>query len=322
MAAAKGLIFLDTKNAILHEQVKQRLVDGRRDRDGVTISFSEFDDVRFRITCDPATASVIRLDVAMIDLKNLLANGSQAVIDRAFPSMSVQPEEGFDLAISFDCEKVEDKAALLANVADIKKLCLSGPLERAFNAMKEDAKASPVITMNYRKTDIIYVCPRDGKVTVILKTDFEDSTEKAIARVFLQEFVEAQRTIRNAPSCAYSVKPPGELNGVAGVPLPGSGAPEPTGYISFAVEKRHVQGAHMDTVIGLLTGFRSYLSYHIKCSKTYLHMRMRHRMDEWMKVLKRAIPEEEKEKKTMGGKTFRKAVSSVMAANVFQGVGK
>jgi hypothetical protein len=33
MAAQKGMILLETKNAILHEQVKQRLVDGRRDRD-------------------------------------------------------------------------------------------------------------------------------------------------------------------------------------------------------------------------------------------------------------------------------------------------
>jgi len=31
--AQKGMIFLETKNAILHEQVKQRLIDGRRDRD-------------------------------------------------------------------------------------------------------------------------------------------------------------------------------------------------------------------------------------------------------------------------------------------------
>lgn len=31
--AQKGMIFLETKNAILYEQVKQRLIDGRRDRD-------------------------------------------------------------------------------------------------------------------------------------------------------------------------------------------------------------------------------------------------------------------------------------------------
>ena len=78
------------------------------------------------------------------------------------------------------------------------------------------------------------------------------------------------------------------------------------GFISFAVEPRHVQGAHLTKVVALLCGFRNYLAYHIKCSKTYLHMRMRHRMDEWMKVLKRAQPEVAGEKKTFAGKTFKR----------------
>jgi actin related protein 2/3 complex subunit 2 len=55
----------------------------------------------------------------------------------------------------------------------------------------------------------------------------------------------------------------------------------------------------------MFTSFRNYLHYHIKCSKTYLHMRMRKRVVGWMQVLNRALPDlEGGEKKTAGGKTF------------------
>ena len=38
--------------------------------------------------------------------------------------------------------------------------------------------------------------------------------------------------------------------------------------------------------------FRSYLHYHIKCSKAYMHSRMRHRVSEFQKVLNRAKTEQ------------------------------
>lgn len=47
--------------------------------------------------------------------------------------------------------------------------------------------------------------------------------------------------------------------------------------------------------------------YHIKCSKAYMHDRMRKRVDSLLQVLNRAKAEplEPKEKKTMTGKTFK-----------------
>lgn len=52
--------------------------------------------------------------------------------------------------------------------------------------------------------------------------------------------------------------------------------------------------------------FRDYLHYHIKCSKAYMHSRMRHRVAEFLKVLNRAKPEvATQERKTATGRTFR-----------------
>ena len=52
--------------------------------------------------------------------------------------------------------------------------------------------------------------------------------------------------------------------------------------------------------------FRDYLHYHIKCSKAYMHSRMRHRVAEFLKILNRAKPEvATTDRKTATGRTFR-----------------
>lgn len=49
------------------------------------------------------------------------------------------------------------------------------------------------------------------------------------------------------------------------------------------------------------------MQYHMKCSKQYFHARMRSRVSSLLKVLNRAKvenPDEQKQKKTISGKTF------------------
>ena len=55
-------------------------------------------------------------------------------------------------------------------------------------------------------------------------------TDRAIAKIFLQEFLEAQRAIRNAPPTSFSKDVPGELAKYALKP-----ADTVAGFLSFAV---------------------------------------------------------------------------------------
>lgn len=41
---------------------------------------------------------------------------------------------------------------------------------------------------------------------------------------------------------------------------------------------QHVERGQQDKTVTLLTGFRNYLHYHLKATKTYMHMRMRKRV--------------------------------------------
>merc|ERR1711964_148815 len=61
-----------------------------------------------------------------------------------------------------------------------------------------------------------------------------------------------------------------------------------------------------DEVISHIQTFRDYFHYHIKASKAYIHSRMRRRTADFLQVLRRARPEnEEKERKTASGRTFK-----------------
>lgn len=68
---------------------------------------------------------------------------------------------------------------------------------------------------------------------------------------------------------------------------------------------RHFKGPKKDNAAFTLTTFRNYLHYHIKCSKSHMHTRMRNRTDNLLKILNRAKQEPvDQEKKTASGRTF------------------
>ena len=79
-------------------------------------------------------------------------------------------------------------------------------------------------------------------------------------------------------------------------------------YFSFVVvlfPNHFTKGEVREETIGRIQIFRDYLHYHIKCSKAYMHTRMRARVRDFLKVLNRAKPEVQNvEKKTASGRTF------------------
>ena len=272
----------------------------RGKREPCELSFSEFDDVIFKISISPECPNIVKVSMGMKNIAEMKKQGSQGVLDRIFPNQEATPSEGYDMAIEFDCDSLSNPAEYLENISNLKTHVMGGPIERALSALasKSSSSTAPIV-INYRKEESYFVCPGASKVTVIFLVDFEDVTDKALARVFLQEFAESQRSVRTAPPVSYSKEPPLEI---ANISFPYN--KDCAGFISFALEESHVAGDKKAGAVSLMSCFRNYLHYHIKSSKTYLHMRMRKKVVGWLKVLNRAIPETEKEKKTAAGKTF------------------
>ena len=157
-----------------------------------------------------------------------------------------------------------------------------------------------------RSTESTYLIPGDDRVICVFVFDFPDPTDTAIARVFLQEFAEAQRNVRRAPPVTFSRDITRELESIG---ITNENSKQNTlGFLSFTILPNHVSDGRLEKTIRLLATFRNYLHYHIKASKSHLHSRMRSRVSALLKVLNDAKPKHKtiKEKKTMKGKTFNR----------------
>ncbi|KAI2526904.1 ARPC2 isoform 3, partial [Pan troglodytes] len=106
---------------------------------------------------------------------------------------------------------------------------------------------------------------------------------------------EGRRASHTAPQVLFSHRePPLELKDTD------AAVGDNIGYITFVLFPRHTNASARDNTINLIHTFRDYLHYHIKCSKAYIHTRMRAKTSDFLKVLNRARPDaEKKEMKTI-----------------------
>lgn len=56
----------------------------------------------------------------------------------------------------------------------------------------------------------------------------------------------------------------------------------------------------------MICTFRNYLQYHIKCSKAFMHTRMRIRVESLLQVLNRAKQKKAAKATTASGRTFKR----------------
>ncbi|RHY15998.1 hypothetical protein DYB26_008921 [Aphanomyces astaci] len=229
--------------------------------------------------------------------------GAANMLAKVYPEFQITtPKPGFELT-------------LVANVDTISP--------------QDAAKVLSPIQIPFRRQETIYVLPQEDRIVIVFSVAFQDRTDQAIARVFLQEFAEARRHVNNAPPVSFGKDPPLELRAASGLHT----SPDHVGYLSFgtsslacivvylkgivAIFKSHIDSeAKRENACTLLQGFRNYLHYHIKASKTYLHIRMRKRVDLLLQdvvhvVLNRAQPAKDPaktSKKTITGKTFDRKV--------------
>jgi hypothetical protein len=131
---------------------------------------------------------------------------------------------------------------------------------------------------------------------IIFVVKLEDTTERALARLFLQQFELAQKKVAQSPHCEFR-----RVN-------------EPTSEVSRLVTTGHVQ--NYENVIGflsftffpfhvktdqarwratqLMVNFFPYLDKHIKSTKSYMHGRMRLMKDELLRELRDSKTQQQK----------------------------
>lgn len=300
------MLFLESENKIINDVLEGRLgANAPRPVEPLEIRLCDFDDVQYDISIANNTLSV---SLAYAPYKTVAGLGAQAMLSAVYPEFQiVASKPGFDLTLQTNVDLITpaNAASFISRISLLKRNIISAPFEQCFQALRTGTATSlGAVQIPFRKNETIYVLPQADRIVVVYSVCFEDKTDQAIARVFLQEFVDTRRTVNNAPPVAFSKDPPLELRGAPGL----RNSSDLVGYLSLAIFPSHVDtNEKRAKAATLVQGLRTYLHYHIKASKTHLHVRMRKRVDLLLQVLNRARPEKDPAKatkKTISGRTF------------------
>jgi len=297
-----GMILLEPGNRILEECLRSQICSTEK-RIPMDVRLCDFDDVSYHVTVDKANLDLVKLSVSIPPFQRFKDRGGQAAIDRYYKDYHGSAETGFDFTLHIDCNKVKDAETAIKSLALVKSRVTGGAFDSPFSGLLEDKKVEK-FKFDLRADTTVFFCPLADRVTVIFEVNFQVKMDQVIANVMLKEFVLARKNIGRAPPCTWEQNPPSELKEFGITQNKGV-----LGYMSFAILKSHLEKGKQEAVVAVLQTFRTYLQYHIKCSKSYFHSKMRKRVAELIKVLNRAkLPDVKKDKKTIGGKTFKRAV--------------
>jgi len=296
------MILLEYHNRIILETIQDRIENAESKKELLDVVLADFDGVKMHISnLNPDKKNIITVSISWKCIPVLLKNGAAEDLKAIYGNMlKSSPENGYDLSLEFDIDNIPgSKEKFPELISLLKRHILAAPFKRVFAAVEKGSASGQVVTIQYREEEAIYIKGEKERVTVIFSINFRDAGDQVLAKVFLQEF---NKAISGAPSVSFSSKePPGELKGV-----PGATGGESKGFVTFVLFTNHYSAKNADRVINNLETFRDYLHYHIKCSKGYLHNRMRMRVDAMLLLLNRAKPSDaaKGEKKTAAGKTF------------------
>jgi len=272
--------------------------------DAIEMVLADFDGVMFHMFTDANAKNIVFISMSMKCWSQLKQYGVDKVMTDNYKDLLTDPENGYDVTIKIDLATPQaDVQKFVHNVALLKRNAFAAPYYFAFDSV-DAKKAGGIIEIRYRDEESFYLKPDADKCTVIFSICFKDADDVVFAKVFLQEYADARRSMNNAPAVTYSQKePPLELKGVSNLRVGDN-----NGYVSFVLFQPHVAAKKRDSTIDNITEFRNYLQYHINCSKAYMHTRMRNRVRAFLQVLNRAKSEPQgTEKKTASGRTFKRA---------------
>jgi len=297
---------LDYNNRIIEETIANKLAQASSGEklDVTEIVAADFDGVKLAVISDPEvkTNNILNISIAWRCFQDCAKYGALELLQKEYGSLAqATPQSGYDFTAQIDLLNAPDKDKLPNKLSLIKRHVLAAPFYALFDAVEKDTKWD-LTTIQYRDNEALYLKKIDKEsCLVIFSVSFADLDDITYAKVFLQEYQDARKQLKGVPAVNFSQKEaPLELKGV-----PNIDSNSNNGFVSFVLFKNQIDIKNRDRTINNIQTFRNYLHYHIKCSKGYMHMRMRKRVETLLQVLNRAKMEfGEKEKKTIGGKTF------------------
>uniref|UniRef100_A0AAQ5XBA0 Arp2/3 complex 34 kDa subunit n=1 Tax=Amphiprion ocellaris TaxID=80972 RepID=A0AAQ5XBA0_AMPOC len=284
------MILLEINNRIIEETLTLKF-DGASNGtkpEAVDVTFADFDGVLYHISNPNGDKTKVMVSISLKFYKELQEHGADEV--------KRTEREGYNVSLLYDLDALPaNKDEVVHQAGMLKRNCFASVFEKYFKFQEEGKEGEKRAVVHYRDDESMYVEAKKDRVTVVFSTVFKDDDDVIIGKVFMQEFKEGRRASHTAPQVLFSHRePPLELKDTD------AAVGDNIGYITFVLFPRHTNANARDNTINLIHTFRDYLHYHIKCSKAYIHTRMRAKTSDFLKVLNRARPDaEKKEMKTI-----------------------
>lgn len=306
------MILLEIENLLVRQTLEHRfaaakavLSSGEKQRfDNINLTFADFDGALYMLSNPEGDTSRILVSIRLKFFKELQEYGANDLLRQKYGKLlRDRPVPEYSVTLEIDLRNLpENTTELVHSLGLLKRNCFASVFETYFEAQASGAQKKDAV-IHYRDDETMYVQALPDRVVVIFSTVFKDADDVIIGKLFLQEFVEVRRRVNQAPQVLYKHKsPPTELEGTA------AAVGDNVAYITFVLFPRHTNESVRDNTINLIHTLRNYLHYHIKCSKGMIHMRMRAKSAEFLKVLKRAQPDTKGDKvggqKTISGRAF------------------
>ncbi|XP_064456103.1 actin-related protein 2/3 complex subunit 2-like [Ornithodoros turicata] len=297
------MILLETNNRIIEETLRLKFKNAQSANkpEAIDVTIADFDGVLYHISNPNGDKTKIRISISLKFYKELQEHGADELLKREYGSLLTESETGYNVSLLYDLENVPtDFESLISKAGQLKRNCFASVFEKYFDFQERGEGADKRAVIHYRDDETMYVAAKPDRVTVVFSTIFRDDNDVVIGKVFMQEFKEGRKASHTAPQVLFSHRePPLELENTD------ARVGNNVGYITFVLFPRHTSRQARDNTINLIHTFRDYLHYHIKCSKAYIHSRMRAKTSDFLKVLNRARPDPVSvEKKTITGRTF------------------
>lgn len=164
------------------------------------------------------------------------------------------------------------------------------------------------LTLQLQSQEWCGIVPKLDRIVVILSIHLEDEKDVALGRAFCQEFAETNRK-GNEFSLPCSFHEPKDKNTISDLRGLSMTTMPNVGFLSFTLTDQHVRGATEDRLMALarpVMTFRTFFLFHLKHTKSFLHSRLRKRLDHWQQQIgkaRRRRPAQEK-RRLISGKEF------------------
>merc|ERR1711892_1236648 len=291
------MILLEVENRAVEEALNAHFeIAKQKGRfDNVDAKICDFDGCSYHlIQPSGSPREILQLSLTIGFFDDLAEHGASEKLKEVYGSRLIA--DGIaagngTITLEFDAANLGDTAQLANQAARLKRNCFAAVFEKYFEAQANGSQVKRAV-IHYRPDETMYVEAKSDRVTVIFSTIFKDASDIILSEVFMREFREGKKASHTAPTVLFNNKEP-----PLGLKDTDARTGEGVGYITFVLFPRHTNSGTRDNTIDLIHLFRDYLHYHLKCSKAYIHSRMRAKTSEFLKVLNRAKIEEDSKKK-------------------------